>query len=72
MIIGIPKESAQNESRSAITPAVVKSYIKFGFNVSIESGAGTLSHITDNDLKEAGAEILDNSSDLYQKSNRKY
>jgi len=69
MIIGIPKESAQNESRSAITPAVVKSYIKFGFNVSIESGAGTLSHITDNDLKEAGAEILDNSSDLYQKSN---
>ena len=69
MIIGIPKESAQNESRSAITPAVVKSYIKFGFNVSIESGAGALSHITDNDLKEAGAEILDNSSDLYQKSN---
>ena len=31
MIIGIPKELDQNESRTAITPGTIKSYIKFGF-----------------------------------------
>ena len=68
MQIGIPKESTNNETRTAITAGVVKSYIKFGFNVLVESGAGNLSHISDEQLKEAGAEIVANATDVYQKS----
>ena len=69
MIIGIPKELDQNESRSAITPGIVKSYIKFGFEVAVESNAGLLSHISDDMLKECGAKIVSNSSELYQTAN---
>tara|TARA_Y100001970_G_scaffold40960_1_gene50515 strand:- start:1278 stop:2408 length:1131 start_codon:yes stop_codon:yes gene_type:complete len=69
MIIGIPKELTENETRTAITSGTVKSYIKFGFQVVVETGAGMLSHISDDELKEAGAEIMPNASDVYQKSN---
>tara|TARA_B100000131_G_scaffold289877_1_gene302224 strand:- start:481 stop:1608 length:1128 start_codon:yes stop_codon:yes gene_type:complete len=69
MIIGIPKELDQNESRSAITPGIVKSYIKFGFEVVVESNAGLLSHISDDMLKESGAKIVSSSSDIYQTAN---
>ena len=68
MIIGIPKELDQNESRSAITSGTIKSYIKFGFKIIVESGAGEPSHISDNDLTEAGAEIIEGSSNLYKKA----
>ena len=68
MIIGIPKELDQNESRTAITPGTIKSYIKFGFKVIAETGSGSLSHISDADLKEAGADIVENNSNIYQKA----
>ena len=67
MTIGIPRELDQNESRAAITPGTIKSYIKFGFKVIAESGVGNLSHISDEDLKDAGAEIVSNL-DIYKKS----
>ena len=68
MIIGIPKELTQNETRSSITASTVKSYSKFGFKVMVESGAGALSYVSDSELKESGAEIVPNASDIYQKS----
>lgn len=67
MTIGIPRELDQNESRAAITPGTIKSYIKFGFKVIAESGVGNLSHISDENLKDAGAEIVSNL-DIYKKS----
>ena len=60
MIIGIPKELDKNESRTAINPGTVKSYIKFGFNIIIETEAGISSHISDTMFKEAGADIATN------------
>ena len=48
--------------------STVKSYAKFGFSVIVESGAGSLSHISDNDLKESGAEIVSSGNDIFQKS----
>jgi NAD(P) transhydrogenase subunit alpha len=68
MIIGIPKELNQNETRSAINVGTVKSYIKFGFKVIAESGAAELSHISDTELKDAGVEIVSSSNDVYKKS----
>ena len=66
MQIGIPKELNNSETRTSITPGVVKSYIKFGFSVIVESGAGKTSYISDDSLKEAGAQITTNVSDIYQ------
>ncbi len=66
MQIGIPKELNSNETRTSITPGVIKSYIKFGFSVIVESGAGDGSYLSDEILKEAGAQITTNASDIYQ------
>ena len=68
MIIGIPKELNNTETRTSITPGTVKSYAKFGFNIVVQSGAGDLSHISDADLKGAGAEIVSSGNDVFQKS----
>jgi len=68
MIIGILKETTKNEKRCAITTGTVKSYIKFGFDVVIQSGAGSQSYISDDDLKDSGASILQNAKDVCDKS----
>lgn len=68
MILGIPKEILENETRVAVIPATVKQYISAGFDVKIESGAGLKSQITDNDFKEAGAEILPDASSVFNSS----
>ena len=69
MIIGSTQETAKNETRAALTPAMVKSYIKFGFKIIIESGLGEKSFITDNQFLESGAEIIHSASEIYQKAN---
>lgn len=68
MILGIPKEILENETRVAVIPATVKQYISAGFDVKIESGAGLKSQITDNDFKDAGAEILSDASSVFNSS----
>ena len=68
MIIGIPKELNKNETRSAVTPGAVKSYVKFGFKVIVESETALSSQISDVELKEAGAEIALTSKEIYEKA----
>lgn len=68
MIIGIPKELNKNETRSAVTPGAVKSYVKFGFKVIVESESALSSQISDVELKEAGAEIALTSKEIYEKA----
>ena len=52
MILGIPKEVLENESRVAAIPITIKQYISAGFDVIVQSGAGNLSQISDEDYKE--------------------
>ena len=58
MILGILKETIQNETRVAVIPATVKQFVSAGLTVKIETNAGLDSQISDSDFKEAGAEIL--------------
>ena len=58
MIIGIPKESCDNETRVAMTPANVQSLVKKGHQIFIESGAGLLAGYADEDYKNSGAELV--------------
>ncbi len=68
MILGIPKEILENETRVAAIPATVKQYVSAGFDVKVESGAGAKSQISDNDYKEVGAEILSDAASVFSAS----
>lgn len=55
--IFIPKETDPHETRVAASAETAKKFIGFGFDVVVESGAGTASRITDSDFTAAGARI---------------
>src|SRR4051794_3159525 len=65
MIIGVPKEIKNNENRVALTPAGVVSYVQAGHKVIIEAGAGLGSAFTDEEYKDAGAEMIAEASDVW-------
>lgn len=65
MIIGVPKEIKNNENRVAMTPAGVVNLLGAGHKVIVESGAGLGSSFTNDEYKEAGAEILESASDVW-------
>jgi alanine dehydrogenase len=58
MIVGIPREIKESESRVAMTPEGVKSFSRKGHSVLVEIGAGIDSGISDDDYEKAGAEIV--------------
>src|SRR5258705_3799359 len=58
MMIGIPKETAFQENRIALTPDAVSVLISNGHQVMIEHNAGEASHFRDKDYSEAGAKIV--------------
>lgn len=68
MIIGVPKEIKNNESRVGMTPAGVFELVKYSHTVYIQSGAGEGSGFFDEDYKQAGAMILDTIGQVYAMS----
>jgi alanine dehydrogenase len=65
MRIGVPKEIKNNENRVAITPAGVATLSGAGHEVYIESGAGTGSGFADSVYEQAGAQMLDEASQVW-------
>ena len=65
MIVGVPKEVKDHESRVGITPAGVGSLVDAGHTVLVQSGAGDLSAFTDDEYKAAGAEIVASAADAW-------
>ena len=59
--LGIVKEAA-SEARVAATPKTVASMRKLGYDVVIESGAGSAASFTDEAFAEAGATIVDTAT----------
>ena len=68
MIIGIIKENQNFENRVAATPVTVKQLLKSNHSVIIEKDAGLGSFISNNSYTDAGAEIIDSASDVYNKA----
>jgi H+-translocating NAD(P) transhydrogenase subunit alpha len=68
MKIGIPKEIHDGEKRVATTPDVTKQLIKLGFEVVIESGAGSEAHFSDSAYAEAGATVAENAKAVWDGS----
>ncbi len=57
LTIGVPKEIHEGERRVALSPDAVKQFIKQGFKVVVEAGAGTGAKFLDSDYIAAGAEV---------------
>ncbi|TAF65596.1 MAG: alanine dehydrogenase [Cytophagales bacterium] len=68
MIIGVPKEIKNNENRVALTPAGVAELRKNKHTVYVQKNAGYNSGLTDEEYKQAGAEILDTIEEVYAKA----
>ena len=64
MNVAIPKELNDLEPRVAATPGTVKQIIKSGLKVSVESGAGLNSFISDEEYQNAGATLINSSKEL--------
>ncbi|WBU90279.1 alanine dehydrogenase [Cellulophaga omnivescoria] len=68
MIVGIPQEIKNNESRVGMTPAGVFELVKNKHTVYVQSGAGLGSGFSNNDYQQAGAAILDTIAQVYAMS----
>lgn len=64
MYLAIPKENIKGETRVAVTPGTVKDLIKNGMEVYVESKAGQNSYFSDQEYKDAGANIVDSEDEL--------
>lgn len=67
MIIGLPKEIKDNESRVGLTPAGVKTLSDYGHTVLIEKSAGNGSGITDDEFRAAGGQIVDSADEVWRR-----
>lgn len=65
MKLAIPRERRAHERRVAATPETVKKYLSLGFQVVVESGAGSGSRFTDAAYAEAGAQIESDPKALF-------
>ncbi len=66
IFIGIPKETAFQENRIALTPEAVAVLVNDGHEVLVEHNAGEGSFYFDSDFSEAGARIVYDKKELYK------
>ena len=59
MLIGVPRERLDNESRVAATPKTVQQILKLGFDVIVEHDAGFKASFEDQAFAAAGAKVGD-------------
>ena len=64
--IGIPKETAFQENRIALTPESVSVLVSNGHEVIIEHNAGDAAHYRDKDYSEAGAKIVYDKAEVFK------
>jgi alanine dehydrogenase len=65
MIVGVPKEIKNNESRVSMTPAGVFELIKNNHTVYVQSTAGVGSGFSDADYRKAGAVVMPTIEEIY-------
>ena len=68
MIIGVPREVKDHESRVALVPSGVVTLRENGHQVLVETNAGTGSSLTDGDYLQAGATIVEKAAEVWKKA----
>ena len=64
--IGIPKETSFQERRVALVPETVSLLVANGHRVKIETKAGIGANFSDREYSEAGAEICQSPTEIYE------
>jgi NAD(P) transhydrogenase subunit alpha len=65
MKIAVPRETAEGETRVALTPQIAGQLVSDGIEVLVETGAGEASSNTDDAYREAGARIVPDAPSVY-------
>jgi len=65
MMIGVPKEVKDHESRVGVTPAGVKALTEAGHRVLVETNAGALSSFPDGEYEAVGAEVKATAAEVW-------
>ncbi len=68
MIIGVPKEVKDHETRVGLVPSGATALTEAGHRVLVQAGAGTGSSIPDEDYVAAGAQIADTAAEVWARS----
>lgn len=68
MIVGVPKEVKDHESRVGLLPSGAKTLREAGHRVLVEAGAGAQSSLPDHEYQEAGAEIVSTAEAVWSSS----
>jgi NAD(P) transhydrogenase subunit alpha len=65
MRIVVPREHAPLEKRVAMTPAAIERFSIEGNSFAVESGAGVSASFSDEEYREAGAEVIEDPQALF-------
>jgi len=65
MKIAVPRETAEGETRAALTPQIAGQLVASGNQVLIQAGAGEAAHFSDAAYAEAGATLVPDIAALY-------
>ncbi len=68
MLVGVPKEIKSQENRVGLVPSSVREITRAGSAVLIEQGAGMGIGISDDDYRQAGAEVVDSADEVYSRA----
>lgn len=68
MHIGVPKEIKTDEGRVALVPSGVAAFIAHGHSVAVQQGAGLGSGIPDAAYRDAGAEIVPEAQQIWDRA----
>jgi alanine dehydrogenase len=68
MIIGVPKETKEQEQRVALLPSAVNQLTRHGHSVLMEKNAGAGSGYPDETYAKAGAEIVDQAKAVFSRA----
>ena len=66
MNLFVPKETLHSEKRVAISPENISSFLKLGYEVKIESGAGDNANFPDQLYIKSGARIVSETSETWE------
>jgi len=68
MTVGVPREVMAGEQRVAAVPDTVQQMVGAGARVLVQHGAGEGAFFYDREFEEAGAEIIEEASEIYRQS----
>ena len=68
MLIGVPKETKDNEYRVGMTPAGVRELTGRGHGVLVQAGAGAGVGLADQRYRDAGAQVVDRAEAVFERA----